>query len=744
MSKSQPTDQNNTHIEITKEQSLVMDKANPQEVSSQLIDRQIAFLLGALTLGLYLRTLTPGLMKGDAGEFQFAAWHLGLAHPTGYPLYLSLGWLWQHALSLFGISPAWAMNALSAIFGATAVALFYWVMRGWLRPLDTAHPSVVGPHTISRLVSIFSAFLLAVNPTIWSQNLIAEVYTLHLLFLVVVLWSLQRITLTPPHPHTLTPSHPHTPTPPHPHTLTPSHLTLPFTLIGLSLTHHAMTLLFIPAASLYLLFLDRRWWTRIPNLLTALVCMALPLLLYAYIPLRSTPAASPWYHQALGTTTLTLYENNWGGFWAFISGQSISVGFHTMEQAFAQLSQMRLLWWLHFQWTGLVLVGIGVILLMRNRNWSLLALTVSYLILQQTFNLFYAIGDILVYYIPLYLMGVILAGMAAYGLSNWTMYVPSRRKTLDELVDDDTEANDTEKNDTEKNDTEKNDEQTAKGENDMTGDNPPQKLLAVPLGLVIAVLIFSLPISLAQTYLPQLDQSDSTGARSLWTPILDAQPPSGSILISNDRNEIVPLFYLQHVENRIEGVTGMFPLMAPDERFADIGTTVDTALAATLDTRQENPIYLIKPMEGLETKFALYPATPPLIEVRGWAKDTPPMYITTHPLGSLQLIGYDWQENGNTVEVGLHWQMNATLDIDYTATIQVFDAQEQKLGQSDRPVGGVYYPTSLWKAGEVLVDRHTLTLSDGVPTELLIGMYQGGTFEHLADPIRLSLEDDQP
>ena len=40
-------------------------------------DRQLTWLIFALTLALYLRTLAPGLLAGDAGEFQMAAWRWG-------------------------------------------------------------------------------------------------------------------------------------------------------------------------------------------------------------------------------------------------------------------------------------------------------------------------------------------------------------------------------------------------------------------------------------------------------------------------------------------------------------------------------------------------------------------------------------------------------------------------------------------------------------------------------------------
>ena len=56
----------------------------PEQVTEQgitRVDRQIAAIVAALVIGLYLRDVVPGLLAGDAGEFQFAAWQWGLAHP---------------------------------------------------------------------------------------------------------------------------------------------------------------------------------------------------------------------------------------------------------------------------------------------------------------------------------------------------------------------------------------------------------------------------------------------------------------------------------------------------------------------------------------------------------------------------------------------------------------------------------------------------------------------------------------
>ncbi len=87
---------------------------------------------------LYLRTLAPGLLGGDSGEFQFAAWLGGFAHPTGYPLYLLLGWLWTHLLPLH--DPAWRMNAFSALWGGVATGLVYLLALRMLRPPSPTLP----------------------------------------------------------------------------------------------------------------------------------------------------------------------------------------------------------------------------------------------------------------------------------------------------------------------------------------------------------------------------------------------------------------------------------------------------------------------------------------------------------------------------------------------------------------------------------------------------------------------------
>lgn len=632
------------------------------------MDRLTPALLAATTLAIYLRTLAYDVLPGDPGEFQFAAWRLGLTHPTGYPLYMLLGGLWQRGLALLGVNPAAALNALSAVFAVLAVLALYALMRR--APLANL--------TQSRAVAVFTALLLAANHTFWSQALIAEVYTLHALLLLGLLLTLDNLTRGDS---------------------SGSAVTRPLTgvalIAGLSLTHHAMTLLAAPAVLLYL------WATRYPwrtitarGWLALVAAFTLPLLLYAYIPLRSGPQASPWLHQRLGEGTLSLYHNDWSSFLNFITGRSISVGFYSVEQAWANIPQAALLWHAHFGWAGLTLMALGLYFVARH-NRPLLLLTVALAVTQQVFNLFYAIGDILVYYIPLYVTGALWAGYGAAALVDGAWLAARLRR--------------------------------------------PQ--IAASFSALIAILLFLLPLSALSSGSSRLDLSADRTARATWEEILAAAPADNAILISNDRDEIVPLFYFQYVEGRAPGLTGLHPLMAPDERFSDIGATIDTALSEG----RGQPVYLIKEMPGLEIKYRLQPDAPPLVRVLGPVEATP-MYPVNQPLGGLTLTGYDWEPLAEGVRVRLHWRVDERLHQDYTGTVQLLAADEHMIAQDDRPSGGAYYPASLWKPGEQLIDERLLNLDAGLPAEgltLLAGMYAGPQLEHLAPPLRIAIPATQ-
>ena len=80
----------------------------------------LALFIGAFVL--YARTMAPGLLDGDEGEFQTNIYRLGVSH-TGYPLFFLLGKLWTLLIPLGTM--ATRANLFAVLWGAvTVVAIF--------------------------------------------------------------------------------------------------------------------------------------------------------------------------------------------------------------------------------------------------------------------------------------------------------------------------------------------------------------------------------------------------------------------------------------------------------------------------------------------------------------------------------------------------------------------------------------------------------------------------------------------
>src|SRR5512135_1259811 len=75
----------------------------------------LAILLFAVSLALYARTMAPGLLDGDEGEFQINIFRLGVSH-TGYPTFFLLGKLWTLIVPVGTI--ATRANLFSVFWGA--------------------------------------------------------------------------------------------------------------------------------------------------------------------------------------------------------------------------------------------------------------------------------------------------------------------------------------------------------------------------------------------------------------------------------------------------------------------------------------------------------------------------------------------------------------------------------------------------------------------------------------------------
>lgn len=128
---------------------------------------------------VYWFTLAPGLtwanQGADGGDLIAAAATGGVAHPTGYPVYLLFARLFQ--MAPIG-SLAYRTNLLSALAIVFAGLLVYrLVVRSSAQFQDGR----------IWLAGLASAYALGFSPLVWSQAVITEVYTLHALFVAAVL-----------------------------------------------------------------------------------------------------------------------------------------------------------------------------------------------------------------------------------------------------------------------------------------------------------------------------------------------------------------------------------------------------------------------------------------------------------------------------------------------------------------------------------------------------------------------------
>ncbi len=121
-------------------------------------------------LAVYGFTLAPSVVGGDAGELVLGAAHGGVLHPPGYPLFGMLGKIFA---SLPWGELAWRVNFFSACMGALAAGILQRAVAAWGG---------------SPWAGVVAAGCFAFAPTVWEHAVSAEVFSLHHVFVAVLLW----------------------------------------------------------------------------------------------------------------------------------------------------------------------------------------------------------------------------------------------------------------------------------------------------------------------------------------------------------------------------------------------------------------------------------------------------------------------------------------------------------------------------------------------------------------------------
>ena len=326
----------------------------------------------------YVLTTNPNVTFTDNGELIGVCITLGIAHPTGYPLFALLGHLWS-VLPL-PLSKSFQMNLLAAVWTAFSGMVFFLanveflkILRNDFLPtkIKSANPDASETFGIY-LLSFISTLIYAFSRTIWGEATSLEVYSLQLLlFNLLFLFSFKLISSRNE----------------------PNLLIFTTFLLGLSFTNHLTTILFVPSFIFLLLFRSEKGVVlslpKFKSLVALLIPFLLGLSLYAYLPLRS--AQFPDFNWGWVSRSFDKFLYHVSGkqyrVWMFSSAETISTNF----SKFISLLPFE------FAYIGLAILLTGLIILLIKNKYIFLFLFLS-LISCLIYSLNYQIHDIETYF----------------------------------------------------------------------------------------------------------------------------------------------------------------------------------------------------------------------------------------------------------------------------------------------------------------------------------------------------------
>ena len=141
------------------------------------------YLISTVTVFIvYNFTIAPSVIQIDSGELASVQKLLGIAHPTGYPLFTMLGYFFLQ-LPIFS-SDIFQANFLAAIYCSISVGLF----SKFLFEIFLISKVNSLPETTIKLIIISSSIVLGLSTTFWFQSTSVEVYSLHLVLIISTLF----------------------------------------------------------------------------------------------------------------------------------------------------------------------------------------------------------------------------------------------------------------------------------------------------------------------------------------------------------------------------------------------------------------------------------------------------------------------------------------------------------------------------------------------------------------------------
>lgn len=229
---------------------------------------------------IYYFTLAPGVIQIDSGELAAVQATLGIAHPTGYPLFTLVGYLFVKIPLPF--SAIYKVNLLAAIWCGLGILFFIKsvtllltninsrkvekkLKTKYFQPLEAGESN----NLLITLSAITASLFLAFSYTYWMQSTSVEVYSLQIFLFMLIIFSSLKVYYSKKN----------------------SLVDWIFAgiFMALGFANHMTTLLTLPFAAI-LFFRKERFNKKSLLKIAVAFISSLPLLilLYAYLPLRAS------------------------------------------------------------------------------------------------------------------------------------------------------------------------------------------------------------------------------------------------------------------------------------------------------------------------------------------------------------------------------------------------------------------------------------------------------------------------
>ncbi len=340
---------------------------------------------------IYRITLAPSVVEIDSGELAAVQSLLGVAHPTGYPLFTLLGYLFLK-IPLSG-SRIFQLNLLAMIFCIIGLWFFYCSIRMILLQMradsitNKRKGSAKNIDYIVIAASTLSLFLLGFSKTFWLQSTSVEVYSLHIFLMNSIIYFILKADFE-----------------------SNKYWIWAAFFLALGFSNHMTTILILPGL-IYLFIAKLKFRSstlRIASLM-AVVFFVTVIVIYSYLPIRASKA--PVLNWGDPSNLKNLIRH--------VTGKQYRVWlFSSAEAAMKNLNYFFKNFLNEFNWIGILsgFAGLYYTLFKKRRLGIFFILT---FVLTVLYSVNYDIHDLDSYFILAYIVFAFMIGSGIY----WVLHV---------------------------------------------------------------------------------------------------------------------------------------------------------------------------------------------------------------------------------------------------------------------------------------------------------------------------------